>query len=65
MTATPVEAWRKAFQRFDRLTAYGCATRGAPYDEAASHRAWQALLDLLGWDHPAWYGDSRDKLRGV
>lgn len=43
---------RRAWLVFDRLTAYGCAERGTPFDAVKMWEAWdfyQALLRSHGY----------------
>jgi hypothetical protein len=39
-------ALRKAWEAFDKTTAYWCARRGEPYDEDRCRRVWEAYRKL-------------------
>ena len=52
---------REAWQRFDRVTAYGCAARQVPYDPKEMRVYWVLYLFTLGTPTERGpYGDSRD-----
>lgn len=38
---------RRAFEKFDRSTAYGCAIRDVPFDPVRCAEFWTAYLALI------------------
>lgn len=62
LTAAEERRHREAWQRFDRVTALGCAQRGVPYDPELSKRRWKEYVRLRGWTPDPHYGDGRDTI---
>ena len=52
MTRAQHTALSRAFSRFDRLTAFGCAQRREPYDAPACQALWQQYQRLLAEAFP-------------
>lgn len=47
MTAWERKLCEGAFVAWDRVSAYGCAARGVPYETGRAHQAWAFYLSTL------------------
>lgn len=47
MNKVQIREIRLAWSFFDRKTAYGCASRGEPYDSQVCQDAWDLYISII------------------